>query len=107
MPELPIRATGQLFLECFCGSMVLTLAMMLTSIPCVKPWDSKYGDAYDVLKEGHVLIKLCKLGLVAVLHLGTPCQSQTLARAPQLRSAEYPKGLPDLQRASASISITW
>jgi hypothetical protein len=50
--EKPLRVTGSLFLECFCGMFGITLAVMMQSVPCICPWDSMFGPNFDVLKSG-------------------------------------------------------
>ena len=102
------------FLEVFAGKAVLTMAMVAMSVPCAKPWDVVYGEQFDVLKHGEVLIDAVKAGRVAHMHFGTPCQSMTWARNPQLRSEEWPLGKQGLsnkqsllvRRGSALVAFT-
>ena len=94
--ERPLRAMGQFFLEVFSGDCVVILAVMLGVVPCLCLWDVRFGSQFDVLLHGAILIQLAQLGYIAWSHLGTPCQSQTWARSPELRNALHPLGLPNL-----------
>ena len=67
------------------------------------PWDSKYGEGFDVFKSGASLLALVRGGYVFSSHLGTPCQSLTWCRSPQLRSAEWPKGMPGLTTSQQQL----
>ena len=83
---LHVEAAGNCFLECFAGGAIFTLAIMFRCIPAIRPWDSKYGKKYDVLRHGHIIPAAIADGRVGMVHMGTPCQSMTLARFPQLHS---------------------
>ena len=69
---------------------------MLCEMPCAVPWDVKFGECWDVLTHGSLLVEWARAGKLKHVHLGTPCQSMTWARSPQLRSVEFPWGLPHL-----------
>ena len=88
--------TGEFFLEIFCGAAALTLGIVLSSVPAIKPWDSNFGEAFNVLTQGCTIMMLIDQGRIAAAHFGTPCTSMTWARLPQLRSSMYPLGLPNL-----------
>ena len=92
-----LSASGYLSLEVFAGCCVMTLGLLLQSVPALKPWDAKYGEQYNVLTQGQVLLQLAWGGWIASSHIATPCQSNTFARWPQLRSLEFLDGLPGLQ----------
>ena len=94
--EGPLEVMGQLFLEVFCGCAVMTLGMMLVQVPCICPWDTCYGERFDVTTQGEILLQLAKARRISAAHLGTPCQSLTWARLPALRSWEHVEGLPTL-----------
>ena len=47
--------SGYLFLEVLAGCCVLTLGVLLVGVPCIKPWDLRFGDAYDVMEQGFIL----------------------------------------------------
>ena len=95
--EHPRLVTGSFFLEVYSGEGVFTMAMMEVLVPCIKPWDSRFGEQYDVLREGFILIQLASARRIGSAHLGSPCQSLTWARFPQLRSGRHPDGLPGLR----------
>ena len=92
----PLTVTGELFLELFAGDAAFTLGVILAQVPAMCPWDSKFGERFDVLRSGSSLLSLIRGGYISSSHLGTPCQSMTWCRAPQLRSALWPKGVPGL-----------
>ena len=68
----------------------------MNGVPCVKPWDAKFGEAFDVLTNGAIILNLIACGRLIACHFGLPCKSFTWARWPQLRDSEYPLGLPFL-----------
>ena len=84
------------FLECFARAAILTMAVSLLALPCAQPWDIQFGPQWDVIRNGRKLIELARHGILRHVHFGAPCQSLTWARDPQLRSAEWPWGLPNL-----------
>ena len=45
--NLPV--TGMNFFESMCGCAGTTIAMMWNRVPCIKPWDIKFGNRFDVL----------------------------------------------------------
>ena len=95
--ELPdAGATDPIFLECFAGDAVFTMSVMLHGLPCAKPVDVRYGPQCDVTIDGDRWVTAAKSGSIKHGHFGTPCQSMTFARDPQLRDAKHPWGLPDL-----------
>ena len=87
---------GQFALECFAGSAVITLGLIAACVPVVKPWDTKYGQQFDVMRNGHIILNMIASGLLIAIHFGTPCRSMTWARWPQLRNFDHPLGLPGL-----------
>ena len=68
----------------------------MSEVPCVRPWDAMYGEAFDVLANGLILLELIESGRIVSAHFGVPCRSMTWARWPQLRSVTNLKGLPGL-----------
>ena len=92
-----LSVSGSLSLEVFAGCCVMTLGLLLQSVPAIKPWDAKYGEKYSVLTQGGILLQLAWGGWIASSHIATPCQSNTFARWPQLRSLDFLDGLPGLQ----------
>jgi hypothetical protein len=84
----------------------MTLGLMLSSVPCLKPWDCKYGEQFDVLTEGWILLQLIFAGRIISAHFGTPCKSLTWARWPQLRDWDHPLGLPGLGPSARKLVDT-
>ena len=84
---------GSLVAEIFCGAAAITLSMVMLSVPCMCPWDVKYGEQFDVLKHGIIFQALIRYHYVVCMHFATPCTSMTWARWPQLRSASEPQGV--------------
>ena len=87
---------GTFFVECFHGDGAVALACVIKGIPCICPFDTQYGDEFDLLKNGEVLNELVRTERVGSSHIGTPCESVTTARSPQLRDADHIEGLPGL-----------
>lgn len=87
---------GSLFLEIFAGEGILTLSAVLTGQLCLQPWDIRFGPDHDVLQHGESIFKLIQANKLGWVHLGTPCQSFTFARSPQLRNWVYLFGCPNL-----------
>ena len=103
--EWPLDVAGQFFLEVFCGDAVFTMGVMLAKIPCICPWDVKYGEQFDVLQHGPVLLALAEAHRISSAHLGTPCQSLTWCRLPVLRTWQHIQGRPSLlQREQELVS---
>ena len=101
--ESCLSVSGTFFLEVFAGEAVFTLGCMMHRVPCIRPWDVVYGSQFDVLANEHVLSSLIVKGLISCMHFGTPCQSMTLARLPQLRSWEFPMGVPNLTTSQLAL----
>ena len=89
-----LSVSGQFCLECFAGQAMITLGLLLTCVPCMRPWDSKYGQQFNVLTIFSILLSLIHAQRIIAAHFATPCQSMSWARSPQLRSALRPSGLP-------------
>ncbi len=68
----------------------------MAGVPCLRPWDVKHGHLFDVLTQGNIILSLILSSIIVCMHFGTPCQSMTWARWPQLRSREFPAGIPGL-----------
>ena len=98
-----LTVQGQCFLEVFGGSGIISLGIMMASVPLWRPWDVKYGEQFCVNKHGHVLRRLARLGKLAATHMGTPCGSGTMARDVQLRSWDQPYGADGLGSYHAEI----
>jgi hypothetical protein len=76
---------------------------MMEGIPAICPWDTKYGEAFNVLKHGNIIFSLILAGRIVAAHFGIPCQTLTFARIPQLRNAQFVEGLPDLSMRNADL----
>ena len=86
--EFLIRNTsteGTFFIEIMAGECVITLGVLMQKVPCLKPLDLVYGEAWNVLTHGEILMELARRGRIDVF-LGLPCQSFTFARDPALRN---------------------
>ena len=94
-----LRPAGGFFLECFAGTSVFTLGVMFAHVPCICPWDVVFGPLFDCLRNERVLMSLISLGYISMLHFGTPCQSMTYARLPQLRDHHNIWGRPGISKA--------
>ena len=92
-----IFAEGYSSVEVFACHAMLTEALVWSMVPCMAPWDIAYNKCYDVVRYGWKLIALVRRRILRFAHCGTPCQSQTLARAPALRSIEEPLGKRNLK----------
>ena len=90
------ETSGHFFIEAFAGSAVFTLAVLMNGIPCLCPWEIELDSRLDVVRNLHQLLFAIEIGLIAAMHLGTPCTSFTRARTPQLRSSRFPEGLRGL-----------
>ena len=104
-PECPLPASASFSIEIFAGECSLTMALMLCSVPCLRPWDTLAGERFDVLVNGTVLVALAKARRIGYAALATPCQSQSWGRLPAVRSWEYPLGLPGLGRSQRELVI--
>ena len=91
-----LRVSGSFFLECFAGNLALTISCIFAAVPCIKPWDTRYGQAFNVLTQGSIILALIQAARISCAQFATPCRSMTWARCPQLRSAFFPEGLPFL-----------
>ena len=94
--ERLLPASGTFVLEVFAGEFVLTLAMLVLHLPCMRPWDTLAGQQFDVLVHGHILISLVEAGVITYAALATPCQSQSWGRFPALRTWRHPLGNPEV-----------
>ena len=96
------RTGGSLFWELFSGMAVLTQAFVDEGWEVGPPIDINDCKAFNLLDPGFftMILGLILEGHIAVLHLGPPCSSFSMAfnRFPsqRIRSAEYPQGLPGL-----------
>ena len=105
--DLPLSSTwpveGTLAVEICCGEGIFTFGLMMQRVPCMKPWDAQFGDQFDVLANGWILVELVRLKRIVIAHLAPPCQSATWGRSPALRTWDFPEGLPGLSPKSAKL----
>ena len=95
--------SGEFALEVCCGEAIVTIGLMMAKVPCIKPWDTKYGENFDVLSNGHVLINLASSSYLNFVHLAPPCQSATWGRFPALRTWSCPAGIPNLSGSQLQL----
>ena len=98
-----LRVDGEFCVEVFSGSGVMTLGILMHRIPAVRPWDIQHGERFNVLTHEPILALLIEAGRIVSTHMGTPCQSSTLARCPQLRSLAQPRGISNLSGHDATL----
>ena len=98
-----IRASPRpVFWEIFAGCAVLTSAFLEAGWTCAPPLDILDDEAFDLLNPLFVAIVLGLLleGRCAMLHLGPPCSSFSMAVnrfiKHRMRTAALPGGLPNL-----------
>ena len=84
------------FIEVFAGECTLTLGIVASKIPAVRPWDVRHDEAMCVLRNGKVLLKLFGAGYIQLAHFATPCRINSFVRERQLRSYKHVRGKPDI-----------
>ncbi len=102
-----IDVSGELSVEICSGDGVFTLGLLMARVPCLKPWDARFGDQFDVLSHGQILIALVRKGILICVHAAPPCQSLSWGRSPPLRSWDHPLGnlaLTDQQLALVCVA---
>ena len=70
--EKPLPVQAQCCLEIFSGLGILSLALVFSRLPTIKPWDTLNGPQFDVLQFGHLIIQLVLLGHLFYVHLAPP-----------------------------------
>ena len=78
--------TGEFFLECFAGHAAFTLAVVMSQVPALRPWEITHDRRFDVLAGLPILLEGIRLGIMVAMHLGIPCQSFPMARVPKVRT---------------------
>ena len=81
-----VSVEGTFFIEVMAGECIITLGVLLKRVPCLKPWDLVFGEAWNVLTRCKIRMDLAEQGRIDAF-LGMPCQSSTHARTPALCSA--------------------
>ena len=84
---------GTFFIEVMAGECVITLGAMLKRAPWLRPWDAIYGEAWNVLTHGEILVRLAEDGRIDPW-LALPRQSFTFSRDPGTDQVS----LPNVQR---------
>ena len=100
-----VEVEGTFFIEVMAGECIITLGALLRRVPCLKPWDLVFGEAWNVLTHGQILMDLAEKGRIDAF-LGMPCQSFTHARIPTLRDAEFHEGKPGLSTRQQDLVDT-
>ena len=100
-----ISVEGTFFIEVMAGECLITFGVLMKRVPCLKPWDIVFGEAWNVLTHGQILMDLAEKGRIDAF-LGMPCQSFTHARIPALRDAEFPEGKPGLSTRQQDLVDT-
>ena len=95
--------SGEFFLECFAGHAAFTLAVVMSQVPALRPWEITHDHRFDVLAGLPILLAGIRLGIIVAMHIGTPCHSFTMARVPAVRSKVFPLGFPDLTETQAQF----
>ena len=67
-----ISIKGTFFIEVMAGECIITLGVLMERVPCLKPWDLIYGEAWNVLTRGEILLELERKRRIDVF-LGIPC----------------------------------
>ena len=52
-----VDVAGVFFVEIMAGECGITLAVLMEKVPCLKPWDIVFGEAWNVLTRGHILLQ--------------------------------------------------
>ena len=84
--ERPLKVDGLCSLSIFDGSGGMSIALALSGVPTICPWEVEKDERLDVIKNAVVLWSLARSGRVLFSWLAMPCRSWTLARKPMLRS---------------------
>ena len=98
---LPVEGFNTL--EIYAGECTLTIALVWCMLPCFAPWDILFGEQCDVISRGWMILALTRAGKLHFCHLGSPCQSMTLARSPRLRSRSELWGKKHLSPSQQAI----
>ena len=47
-----ISDSGEFALEVCSGEGVFTIGLLMAKVPCLRPWDSQFGEQFNVLSNG-------------------------------------------------------
>ena len=53
-----LDVAGIFFIEIMAGECSITLGILMERVPCLKPWDIVFGEPWNVLTRGHILLQL-------------------------------------------------
>ena len=59
-----VSVQGQSFIELFSGAGIFTLSLLWLKVPCLCPWDTKYGDRFNLISHGWMVLKVAWAGLL-------------------------------------------
>ena len=89
--------------EGFAGHAAFTLAVVMSQVQTLRPWEIPHDSRFDVLECLPILLGGIRLGIMVATDLGTHGQTFTMARVPVVRTTVLPRTLPDLIRPSLSL----
>ena len=55
-----ISVEGTFFIEVMAGECIIILGVLMSRVPCLKPWDIGFGEAWNVLTHGQILMDLAE-----------------------------------------------
>ena len=55
-----VKVEGSFFIEVMAGECVISRGVLVNRVPCLKPWDLIYGEAWNVLTHGEIVIDLAR-----------------------------------------------
>ena len=101
--EWPLQIGGSFAVEIFAGHAGVSLALTFEKVPCMRPWDTSYGEEFDVLRHSQILYELVDTRQLVAAHFATPYQSMSWGRLPQLRSWSYILGTRSLSGSQLAL----
>ena len=55
-----LNVSGTFFIEVMAGECIIILGVLMEKVPRLKPWDIVFGEAWNVLTRGHILLRLAE-----------------------------------------------
>ena len=55
-----LDVSGIFFIEIMAGECSITLGILMERVPCLKPWDIVFGESWNVLTRGRILLQLAR-----------------------------------------------
>ena len=80
-----------------------TFAVVMSQVLALRPWEITHDRWFDVVVGLLILPAGICFGMMVAMHLGTPCQSFTMARVLAVRTKVFPLGLPDLTPTQSQL----